>query len=101
LDVLRQLTPAVVVAQGDRDRPLGLRLTNDVAVELLDDLGRGQAGRALHEFCCHPSLPPTVNTVAVPLVYTSISAATAQARRPLASASRAGLRSSASAAAWA
>jgi hypothetical protein len=40
----RQLKAAPAVAQGDRDGPLGGVLADDEAVELGDDLARGEAG---------------------------------------------------------
>src|SRR5690606_14792640 len=45
LQLGRQHAPPVVVAQRDRDGPLGPRLADDVAVELGDDLGGREAGR--------------------------------------------------------
>src|SRR6267378_3649314 len=40
----RQVLAPPPVAQGDGHRALGLALADDVAIELRDDLGRGQAG---------------------------------------------------------
>ena len=40
--LLGQLPPPPAIPQGDRHGPLGLGLADDVAVELGDDLARGQ-----------------------------------------------------------
>ena len=68
-DVLRQdlvaqgvveLLAAPAVAQGDGDGPLGIVLADDVAVELGDDLARGQVHRFTHDSRVSSTMLPLV-----------------------------------------
>ena len=87
-DVLGQLGAAVAVAQGHGHGALGLVLTDDVSIQLTNDLAGGKLSHLISPFgmqgtqtvrtCApiSPHGPQTVSTMMLPLVNTQISLAT-------------------------